>query len=174
MNMDTHDIFEEALLIGGAELEGICARGQYAMRHLTPNGTMKRGVREAIKQAWDADPLPYARAAKMKPLWFDRSTDVSKFELLSAIEIGKVKDVTARALLAQQWQATTMSFDDVREAVRSMSKPKVKPKQPDLKQRLCEFIQELEHDYNNGAEMMVKSTKRAIADRLREMLDNGK
>ena len=130
ISMDTHDIFEEALLIGGAELEGICARGQYARRHLTPNGTMKRSVRAAIKEAWDnADPLPYARAAKMKPNWFDRSTDVSKFELLSAIEIGKVKDVTARALLAQQWQATTMSFDDVREAVRGMSKPKRKEKQ---------------------------------------------
>ena len=127
--MDTHDIFEEALLIGGAELEGICARGQYAMRHLTPNGTMKRGVRAAIKEAWEADPMPYARAAKMRPTWFDRSTDVSKFELLSAIEIGKVKDVTARVLLAQQWQATTMSFDAVREAVRGLSKPKRKEKQ---------------------------------------------
>lgn len=123
------DIFEEAQQVRGIEVDGICAMGVYAARHLTPNGTMKKNVRAAIKEAWDADPMPYARAAKMRPTWFDRSTDVSKYELLSAIEIGKVKDKYARALLAEQWQATTMSYDQVREAVRGTKQPKPRAKQ---------------------------------------------
>jgi hypothetical protein len=124
------DIFDEALLIGGAELDGICARGMYAAHHLTPNSTMNKSVRAAMKEAWDGeDPLAYARAAKMRPLWFDRTVDVSKWELKSAIKIGGVKDKYKRTLLAEQWQNTSMSFDQVREAVDSINKPKARTKQ---------------------------------------------
>lgn len=125
-------IFDEAQAVRGLEVDGICAMGIFAARHLTPNGTMKKSVRVAIKQAWDADPMPYARAAKMRPTWFDRTTDVSKYELLAAIEIGKVKDKYARALLAEQWQATTMSYDDVRAAVQGLKQPKPREKQEKL------------------------------------------
>jgi hypothetical protein len=172
--MTNDSIFQEAQLVRGIEVEGICAMGRYAARHLSPKGKMKQSVRTAIREAWDADPMPYARAAKLRPAWFIRAVDVSKFELLSVIEIGKVKDATARELLAEQMQATTMSFMDVRAAVQSVNKPKPRKSKPDLKQRLCELVQELEHDANNGAEMIVKATKQAIADRLKEMLDMGR
>jgi carbamate kinase len=122
------DIFEEAQAIRGIEVDGICAMGRYAARHLSPKGTMKKKVRAAIREAWDCDPLPYARAALMRPAWFIRAVDVSNFELLSAIEIGKIKDKYARALLAEQWQATTMSFTDVHQAVQGMNKPKARAK----------------------------------------------
>jgi hypothetical protein len=123
------DIFNEAQMIGGIELEGICARGLYAARHLTPNGTMKKDVKAAMKVAWEgADPMAYARAAKMRPTWFDRTVDVGKFELMSAVDIGSVKDKFQRALLAEQWQNTTMSYSDVHEAVQSVNKPKPRTK----------------------------------------------
>lgn len=127
-------IFEEAQAVRGIEVTGIQAMARYAARHLSPKGTMKRGVRTAIREAWDADPLPYARAYKMRPLWFDGDAEsISKWELMSAIEIGKVKDVTARVLLAEQWHNTTMSFSDVHAAVQSVNKPKRKEK----KERRC-------------------------------------
>jgi hypothetical protein len=124
-----NDIFQEAQMVRGIEVTGIQAMAKYAARHLSPGGTMKRGVRAAIKEAWDADPMPYARAYKMRPTWFDGDAeDIGKFELLSAIEIGKIKDKYARALLAEQWQATTMSFTDVHQAVQGMNKPKARAK----------------------------------------------
>jgi hypothetical protein len=123
------DIFSEAQAVRGIEVRGIQAMGKYAARHLTTGGTMKKNVRTAIKEAWDADPMPYARAYKMRPHWFDGDSDsIGKFELLSAIEIGKVKDKYARALLAEQWQATTMSYSAVHEAVQGMNKPKARAK----------------------------------------------
>jgi hypothetical protein len=123
------DIFEEAQAVRGIEVSGIQRMGKYAARHLSPKGTMKRSVRAAIKEAWEADPLPYARAYKMRPLWFDGDAeDIGKFQLLAAIEIGKVKDITARVLLAEQWANTTMSYTDVHAAVRDVNKPKAREK----------------------------------------------
>jgi hypothetical protein len=123
------DIFEEAQAVRGIEITGIQAMAKYAARHLSVNGTMKRNVRRAIKEAWDADPMPYARAYKMRPTWFDGDAeDIGKFELLSAIEIGKVKDKYTRALLAEQWANTTMSYTAVHEAVQGVNKPKPREK----------------------------------------------
>jgi hypothetical protein len=124
-----NDIFQEAQMVRGIEVTGIQAMAKYAARHLSPGGTMKRGVRAAIKEAWDADPMPYARAYKMRPTWFDGDAeDIGKFQLLAAIEIGKVKDITARVLLAEQWANTTMSYTDVHAAVRDVNKPKAREK----------------------------------------------
>jgi hypothetical protein len=123
------DIFSEAQAVRGIEVTGIQAMAKYAARHLSVNGTMKRKVRAAIKEAWDADPMPYARAYKMRPTWFDGDAeDIGKFELLSAIEIGKVKDKYTRALLAEQWANTTMSYTAVHEAVQGVNKPKPREK----------------------------------------------
>lgn len=127
------DIFEEAQQVRGIEIEGICAMGRYAARHLTPKGTMKKQVRAAIKEAWDADPMPYARAAKMRPLWFSRDVDVSKFELLSLIKIAGVRNKFARALLAEEWQRLTLSFDDVRVRVEAVNERKPREK----KDKVC-------------------------------------
>jgi hypothetical protein len=123
------DIFEEAQMIGGIELEGICARGLYAARHLTPKGTMPKDVKAAMRVAWEgADPMAYARAAKMRPTWFDRSVDVGKFELMSAVDIGSIKNKFTRALLAEQWANSSMSYSAVHERVQSMKKPKARAK----------------------------------------------
>jgi predicted RNA-binding protein with PUA-like domain len=124
------DIFEEAQAVRGLKVEGICAMGVYAARHLSPKGLMKKKVRDEIKTAWDgADPLAYARAAKLRPTWFARQVDVSEYQLYSVIEIGKLKDRQARELLAEQMANTTMSYFEVRDAVASMTKPKRKEKQ---------------------------------------------
>jgi predicted nucleic acid-binding OB-fold protein len=47
---------------------------------------------------------------------------------LSLIKIASVKNKFARALLSEDWQRLTMSFDDVRERADSVNKPKARAK----------------------------------------------
>jgi hypothetical protein len=158
------DTFDQAQAIRGLEMESIKAMCLFASRHTS------KADRAAIKEAWDGvNPQAYARATKIKPTWFDGSTDVSKWELLSLIKIAGVSDKYARALLAEDWQHNTMSFEDVRARVDGLKSKR--RKRLTLKERVCGLIAELEHDSNNGAEMIVKATKQAVADRLREMID---
>jgi hypothetical protein len=117
------DIFTEAQIIRGYEEQSIKAMCLYAAAHPT------KQEQKEIRAAWDgADPKPYARAVDMMPGWFDGSTDVSKWELLSLIKIAGVKNKFARALLSEDWQRLTMSFDDVRERADSVNKPKARAK----------------------------------------------
>ena len=114
---ETMDIFTEAQQIRGLEIDSIRVMGLFAKSHTNEQGHMKRNVRAAIKEAWDCDPLPYARAANMFPEWWNGSVDVSKWEMLSAIKIAGVADKFQRLELVKEWQAKTLSYDDVRAKV---------------------------------------------------------
>lgn len=120
------DIFNEAQEIRGYELLSIKAMAQYAESKTNKRGGMDKRVRKAIREAWDCDPLPYARAARMFPDWFKPDYDVSKYELLSAIKIGSVADVFVRQKLVEKWQARTWSYDQVRKLVDRITKPKAR------------------------------------------------
>lgn len=117
------DIFAEAQEIRGYEEQSIKAMCLYAAAHPSKQD------RKAIRAAWDCDPRPYARAVDMMPGWFEPSYTVSKFELLSLIKIAGVKNKFARALLAEEWQRLTLSFDDVRAKADEVNKPKTRVKQ---------------------------------------------
>lgn len=116
------DIFEEAQQVRGYEEQSIKAMCLYAAAHPS------KSDRKAIKAAWDCDPRPYARAVDMMPGWFGTDYTVSKFELLSLIKIASVRNKFARALLAEEWQRLTLSFDDVRVRVEAVNERKPKEK----------------------------------------------
>ena len=58
---------------------------------------------------------------------------VSKFELLSLIKIASVRNKFARALLAEEWQRLTLSYDDVRVRVEAVNERKPREK----KDKVC-------------------------------------
>ena len=122
------DIFEKAQEVRGLEIDVIRLMGRFAKEHTNEQGGMKKSVRAAIKEAWDCDPLPYARAANMFPEWWDGSVDVSKWQMLSAIKIAGIADKFQRLDLLKEWQEKTLSYDDVRARVDA-GKPKARTKQ---------------------------------------------
>lgn len=123
--MNDTDIFDQAQQVRGYNVQSIIAMCLFSEAHKT------KAERKAIKAAWECDPLPYARAVQMMPHWFDSSVEPSYYELQSLVAIAKVKNKYARALLAEEWQRLTLSFNDVRERVESLKKPR------ERKPRVC-------------------------------------
>lgn len=79
------------------------------------------------------NPKHMARAVAMFPEMFEADEARDLYLYLSAFKIASLP-VHARALLAAQWQDTTMSFGEVREAVDAYKKRKSKEEK---EQKLC-------------------------------------
>jgi hypothetical protein len=123
------NIFEEAQAVRGYKVMSIQAMGMFADKHTSDKGKMKKSVRDAIRTAWECDPLPYARAYRMAKDLFTRDGDsVSEWDLLKWVLVGKVKSKFARPLLAEQCRNQPMDYNDVLAAVESMNKPKPREK----------------------------------------------
>lgn len=77
-----------------------------------------------------------------------------------------------RPLLYEQWRDTTMSYEQVRDAVAQRKGRKSKAaKAPTLADKLQAFICELEKESVCGAGLEVVCARRAIADQLKGLLN---
>lgn len=130
---------------------------------------------EAAEAAWRRTTIqPYIKGmrlildAALENEWFN-GTVRPQDDYLMLQQIGTLGKHDAAPLLSEL-MGGELELWRVLETVKEKRTRKPRAKQPDLKQRLNEFIQELEHDSNNGAGMLVKATKTAVADRLREIL----
>lgn len=122
-------IFDEATEVAEWQAVPVKAMCLYAAEHKGDKRAMKE-----IRKAWGRDPKPFALAVNVKPDWFDGTT-VSVYEYLSLIAICTLPKF-ARALLAAQWQDTTMSYSQVREAVDAAKERKSKAtKEP----KVCKY-----------------------------------
>jgi hypothetical protein len=131
---------------------------------------------DAAETAWRRTTIqPYIKGFRMildaalEDQWFG-NTVRAQDDYLMLGQIGRLGQHDAAPFLSEL-MGGELELWKVIETVKAIKTPKPRQSKPDLKQRLCELVQELEHDANNGAEMIVKATKRAIADKLREILD---
>jgi isopentenyl diphosphate isomerase/L-lactate dehydrogenase-like FMN-dependent dehydrogenase len=119
--------------------------------------------------SWQRNARHMAKAVDLFQRYFTEDGHTAK-DLQALIGMAGVNKVQ-RDWLYTDWREGRIDSHGVLQRVADIKAPKPRRSKPDLKQRICELVQELEHDANNGAELIVKATKQAIADKLREILD---
>lgn len=159
--MDANGYYAEAEQLLGWNAQALYGMVLWAERHAKNKAAMKEA-----SAAWHRNARTFAKSAPVLRRVFP-DQNASPDELLSVIAIMGL-DKAAASVLLEQWRDHTMSYADVREAVQARKGRKSKG--VTLKDKLAALIKELDADSVCGAGLEVVCTRRAIADKLRNLL----
>lgn len=126
--MPQTDYENECAEIAGYTEQSIKAQALWCYQHRKDKAAM-----QTAQVFFANNPKHMARAVAMFPEMFEADEARDLYQYLSAFKIASLP-LHARALLAAQWQDTTMSFGEVREAVEQYKKRTPKGEK---EQKLC-------------------------------------